>query len=1473
MGNQLNSFPLVISVKEDGQLAATTKRIEQFIGGGFERAARTAEDAGRRINKAFDIGDARRQVEQFGRAIGELKTKSIADPLGIKASAAALNGSTFQKLANDQLAAENGLARQREQYAQERVAQIQREATLAIAAINDRKAAQTAAFQKAEAEGQALIQQQQQRVAEAVKNVAAPSAPQPVFFDPAGAQASATAARTFATSLDQIARAAEHVAVNGRDVTQTDRDQAVAMREAANAASFQANRLEALAVNQARVATAAGEIGTKFNTAGAIVTRSANAQQFAIRNVGQQFGDFGLSVAAGISPARAFGQQAGQLGYALSEMGGKLGAVGAFLTGPWGIALTVAAAVAAPFVEKLFETGEAAKVAELASSRLGDAESTLADIFGKTSSKIAEQTELLRLNARAKAINLRIEAANDANDARAAFRDAGKPSTGRKLAGTLGVVGGALALNRSLFSSGVDQFRGNDPVRALATRGRAALAISDPAAQTKAFDALLRSTETTNFDGSGVDKKAFIEAVSKAAASRANTAISKYIDESLDSGRIAPQLVKPTKTKGTGTGGRTSLLNAQARLDAADNPVEQARAGLAVTKAQNAELLAQGKITEATYRTRVKAAQLEVNQAEGLKKATAAGKAAERAYTKLIDFGKSAGTSIAQISAEFDDQPRLIDRAAAATQKLSDLIADLGQRQPPGFEDLIADAEKAKGIVETGLTKPFRDLVEAQQEQLATGKLILAGRQDEADALGQILQLQRTKGTVTEAERAVIIANTSALKDQASELERQAQFIDIQVRAASDLQSALTDALEKPFAKGSITKLTDALTAGRQRQIAETLSLKLFGGDLGSKVHDALTRNNQPTVQAADALKGSAAKLSEAAAAIASAKSNDPSIASLTTTPTAYGASPAGVAAQIAGQVGDIVVTSQKLDQNPLADALGPVKFSLDSSSLPDLSKIAAEKADQDRRREAAQAVVLNYAAQAIGGKGGNLINAYQNSKELGHIGEDIAKGLGGTLGEKVGGAFTGAGQGLVSDSALKLLGVESSSTGAAIGGAIGSFVPIPGGAFIGGAIGGIIGGLFQKTAKGSAGISVANGAFGAGSSSGSTGALAAQAAGLAGSVSDGLNSIAKQLGGLVSGSTDVKIGTYKGEFRVNDHGGAVGGVKGSGAVGFGTDEAAAIKFAIKAALDDGVISGIRESTKRILAAGKDLTAQLQKATDFESVFAELKQYTDPVGAAVDALDKQFGYLRSVFAEAGASTQEYADLESLYAFKRADAVKSASKDLTSTLQGLLDNLRYKGDSGLSLRTREKNAQAAFDPLAATVRGGGVVDQQAFTDAAQAYLDIERQLYGSTTTYFERLSDITALTGKAITNAGGTIQGGPIVANDNSPGAIAAALVDQTDALTIPPGSAALFTTGQFSDAVAAGLTIAAPQLSVIQPSNADVVDAINAQTAQLRDQTETMRAGFNLMISTTGKLSGGGGNAFSEGQAYTLRNA
>jgi uncharacterized FlaG/YvyC family protein len=355
--------------------------------------------------------------------------------------------------------------------------------------------------------------------------------------------------------------------------------------------------------------------------------------------------------------------------------------------------------------------------------------------------------------------------------------------------------------------------------------------------------------------------------------------------------------------------------------------------------------------------------------------------------------------------------------------------------------------------------------------------------------------------------------------------------------------------------------------------------------------------------------------------------------------------------------------------------------------------------------------------------------------------------------------------------------------------------------------IGGTIGALFYKPPTASAGLSVANGAVGAGTSTGTSAELRRQATGLAGSVADNLNTIAQTLGAQVTGTSNVKIGTFKDNIRVNPNGGDIGGKNNKEAINFGKDEKGAIEFAIKDAINDGIITGLRESTKRIISAGTDLNRQLQKAVDFENVFIELKTILDPVGAAVDATNRRFDALRQTFKEASASTEEYTQLEELYAIRRKEAVENAAKELTGTLQSLLDDLRFKQDSGLSLRTREGNAAAAFNPLADQVRNGQKVDQDAFAAAARSYIDITRQLFGSTTPYFDRLSEITSLTGKAITNAGGIITGGTagltgVAANDNA--SIAAAIVQGFDN-AIPADRAALFTSAQFTAAVAAAL--------------------------------------------------------------------
>ena len=59
--------------------------------------------------------------------------------------------------------------------------------------------------------------------------------------------------------------------------------------------------------------------------------------------VGMQINQFGTQIASGTSVTTAFVQQIGDVGWALSNMKGVLGAVGSFLAGPWGVAVMAAA--------------------------------------------------------------------------------------------------------------------------------------------------------------------------------------------------------------------------------------------------------------------------------------------------------------------------------------------------------------------------------------------------------------------------------------------------------------------------------------------------------------------------------------------------------------------------------------------------------------------------------------------------------------------------------------------------------------------------------------------------------------------------------------------------------------------------------------------------------------------------------------------------------------------------------------------------------------------------------------------------------------------------------------------------------------------------------------------------------------------------------------------------------------------------
>lgn len=343
----------------------------------------------------------------------------------------------------------------------------------------------------------------------------------------------------------------------------------------------------------------------------------------------------------------------------------------------------------------------------------------------------------------------------------------------------------------------------------------------------------------------------------------------------------------------------------------------------------------------------------------------------------------------------------------------------------------------------------------------------------------------------------------------------------------------------------------------------------------------------------------------------------------------------------------------------------------------------------------------------------------------LGGKGNNIGSAIGGVLGKEAGAAlFKGVGGAL-----------------GKLGGPLGSIV--------GGVLGGALGSAFTKVSKGYA--VVTNGGVTAG---GNNRDLTASSKTSGTGVQAALNNIAAQLGGSI-GNYAVSIGkrssgyirvSASGSSRVADKSFAKNG--GADLLYDGKDESEAMRVALLNALQDGAIKGIRDGAQRLLKAGGDIDTALRKALSFEGVFRDLKAIKDPTGAALDTLNLEFRRLIDVFKEAGASSAEMAQLEELYGIRRADAVRDANERILGSLKGLKEYLGV-GSDFYSLRDRQAQAQAIYNPLADRVRAGDATAFDSFAKASQDLLEIERQISGSTSAFYARADEIRTLTDQAI----------------------------------------------------------------------------------------------------------------------------
>ncbi len=1186
------------------------------------------------------------------------------------------------------------------------------------------------------------------------------------------------------------------------------------------------------------------------NAHGAVIT-STRASRVAFVQLGQQLTDVTVQWQMGTNAAQIFTQQVPQMAFALSGLENsanktqaRIGRMATFLAGPWGAAIFAANAVLGPFIYNLITSGDEA-------DKSARSQRTLSEVLRDTTSSYQEVTRALDEYNRARERERDITILSLADQAKviagqlneaiairektkalleshtAMLMDPTSPVDAAAVAGLAAATGLAesqLARNEA----DLERLRKTARETNIEIAGLMAEMQSDPEAKLKTGFEVLREEARKSI--TDVD-----ELTSRLAAlNRQETAALEALRESRkDATNELQKQVQLVRFMDPVEGGRVSGRYGTNRGTHRHQGIDiAAPMGTAVRAAQdgivefanmlgsygNLIRLSHGSNTETRYahlsRMAVESGQA-VKQGDVIGYVGSTGRStgphlhyevrvngkavdpatgrfpfdparvqeiAERAANDLEKFGNRASESIARITERFDEQPRLIDQAARSTRELDRIIADLEERKPAGFEQMIADAQAAKGVIQDALVRPFEELREEAERRVEVERLLLQGRDEEAAAVEIIYSLEERLGRLSEARR-------DEVRDIVAERERELEAL----RLLRDEQNNYLDAtrsvrseLEAIFSgRGSVSNFGQIFRDLKARTSVEAL----FGDALrdlddwvkGSPLRDSVDYLATETGRASDAI----ADLADAATAGAAALSSGPAPQTFAE---AFGPEfMAGL--RTPETVGPDIVVTRRLESG--VAGMNPERY-FDLMSKRLVGPLTDELNDIfgvqffTQLQGALSGALFGYAtAGTTGGVLGGL-KGLVDEFGSGIFGEKIAGSVSKGLGSALGGAQTGS---MVSGLA-GAFGINLSGTGSQIGGAIGSFLPIPGGEIIGSIAGGILGKLFGSTKYGTASLSGPDSMTTRGRGSG----RADGAGTLGGAVQQALANIADELGAEV-GAFRVSIGTYKDNYRVSTRGdtGKLGGYKGSaaehqakyGLYDFGDDEGAAIAFAVLDAIKDGAIKGVRASTQRLLQSGNDVEKALQEALQFEDVFRRLRRRKDPVGAELDDLDAEFERLQGLFRKAGASVEEWAQLEELYWIERDEIIKEATERSFGSLRNFLNELTI-GNSALSLRDRKAAAVAEFNPLAARVEAGDASAYDDFVEAARSLLDIERQMSGSQSGYFDLLNRVTSLTQKALDGGSGT----PFADRDSPFGerATGTALVNVTEAMNDNLGS-------------------------------------------------------------------------------------
>lgn len=923
---------------------------------------------------------------------------------------------------------------------------------------------------------------------------------------------------------------------------------------------------------------------------------SAGQARAAYSNLGAQVSDITSTLALGINPFVVFGQQAGQTAAALSTMGGTVGKVATFLSGPFGAAILGAITVLGLMGSKMLETEDASN------------DLTGALDFQKMTTEELTKAINDKIVTDQKAVQVSYAAAEAARAEAKANLDAAK-AIREKIKATLDSQVSNATSGRGFGIEG---------------GGAAAAGLNTSNAQLAAQDALIVKLET---DLRALD----IPLARREAAAASDKAAASTLWYEKAEAELQKRFEIGAVTQAEFQQGLTKLYLAR------DKDAESIR------KAEGA--------SDREAKARDRAA----------KAADRAAKANERSRVSLEAFGGKAAETIQRITEQFDEQPSMIDKAAQSTRQLDNIIDTLGKRKPPNFQQLIADAQSAKGVIEASLLKPLNEVFEASQRRQMIAELTAADRQDEADALQIIWQLESKLGPLANEYRQQVLDTVIAEREVNEAIDQRLELQNAYLSATKSVRQEVEAILS---GTGKLSNIKQIFKNLQGKVLAEQLFGDVFR-DL-----DKYVKDNTSIKSSVDIMSSETERAGRSAGSFADVL-NAASTSIKTTMDQASGgtggsglggvqksfddalAKSAETTGAEVAQGNEIVVTAIK------GGALGLTPERYFDEMFKKLGSPLLEGLDKTFGTEFFSKLSGVFGGAVSGyltaGPTGGVLGALKGIKGLP---ESISKGLGDALkGAQTGTMVAGIG---------KTLGIGMSTTGSQIGGALGSVIPIPGAEILGSIAGGLIGNLFKTSRTAGATITGLDDVLLAGKDSKNYGT----ASGLAGSVTSSLSKVADELGATI-GAFKVTIGTRGDDFRVNTAGGSL--KTGSGAVNFGDDEAGAIAYAIADAIADGAIKGISPAVAKALKSNSDIDTALAEAVKVQDLENDIKYMGN-------SIQEEFDEFAKTAAERVELAKKYGvdllGVEALNAKERTELVEKAMEAQVGSLQDLVDNLRY-----------------------------------------------------------------------------------------------------------------------------------------------------------------------------------------------------